>query len=521
VIDRRRFLSTASRAAAAFGLAPALLRQESSRPAVAHGVASGDVLAHRAMVWSRTDRLSRMQVEWGTTESFRDGGRLVGPVARPENGFTARAELVDLPQSQRIFYRIFFEDLTDSRNVSLPEVGSFLSSPGLGADQGAARDVSFAWSADTVGQGWGINLEWGGLRIYEAIRRARPDFFIHCGDTIYADGPLVPEVTLPDGRIWKNVVTAAKSKVAETLDEFRGNHLYNMLDDNVRRFNAEVPQLVLWDDHEVRNNWYPQQTLESDPRYTVKSVATLSARARQAFLEHTPIRLAAGKVAVPEIYRRVPYSRQLEVFALDLRTYRGANSPNRQRSSGRASAMAGRKQLAWLELALLASRATWKVIASDMPIGLLVPDGDKNFDAFANGDGPSLGREHEIARLLRFIRRHRIRNVVWVTGDVHYAAAHRYDPERAQFKDFDAFHEFVAGPLHAGTGLPAPLDNTFGPRVLYNSVPATLTGSPGPASGLQFFGLVNIAASTHVMTVSLHNLAGDNIYSIDLEPQRA
>ena len=81
------------------------------------------------------------------------------------------------------------------------------------------------------------------------------------------------------------------------------------------------------------------------------------------------------------------------------------------------------------------STATWKVIASDLPIGLIVRDGEKNFEAFANGDGPALGRELEIAQLLRFIRRHKIRNVVWVTADVHYAAAHRYDPERAQFKD--------------------------------------------------------------------------------------
>jgi alkaline phosphatase D len=202
-----------------------------------------------------------------------------------------------------------------------------------------------------------------------------------------------------------------------------------------------VPQLVLWDDHEVRNNWYPQQTLHDDPRYSVKSVATLSARARQAFLEHTPIRIVKG-TPVPEIYRRVPYGPLLEVFALDLRTYRGPNSPNRQAFSGAASALAGGRQIEWLELTLLASRATWKVIASDLPIGLIVRDGETNFEAFANGDGRPLGREHEVARLLRFIKRRKIRNVVWVTADVHYAAAHRYDPDRAQFKDFTAFHEF-------------------------------------------------------------------------------
>ena len=131
-----------------------------------------------------------------------------------------------------------FEDLADSRNLQHPgRSAAFLSAPR------DARDVTFAWSADTVGQGWGINAAWGGLRIYETMRRAQPDFFVHTGDTIYADSPLPPEIQLPDGTMWKNVVTPAKSKVAETLDEFRGNYTYNLLDEHVRRFNAEVPQL--------------------------------------------------------------------------------------------------------------------------------------------------------------------------------------------------------------------------------------------------------------------------------------
>jgi alkaline phosphatase D len=513
LLDRRQFLHHTARATGALALAPGLFRQDAARPALSCGTASGDVTDRRAVVWSCTDRPSRMLVEWATTESFQDAGRIIGPVARADTGFTARVELFDLPPGQRIFYRIVFEDLTDSRNLSLPGVGSFLSAPA------AARDVKFAWSADTVGQGWGIDEARGGMQIYDVMRRTQPDFFIHCGDTIYADGPLVPDVKLPDGTLWRNLVTPAKSKVAETLDEFRGNHLYNLLDANVRRFNADVPQIVLWDDHEVRNNWYPQQTLESDPRYTVKSVATLGARARQAFLEHTPIRIGRG--AVPQIFRRIPYGPLLEVFALDLRTYRGPNSPNRQTSSNSSSALAGSRQIDWLQRVLSTSSATWKVIASDLPIGLVVPDGDTDFEAFANGDGQAAGRELEIARLLRFIRRRTIQNVVWVTADVHYAAAHHYDPERAQFTDFTPFWEFVAGPLHAATCPALALDNTFGPDVRFNAVPATLTTYPGPAAGLQFFGTMKISAATRVMTVSLHKLSGDTIYSIDLEPERA
>ena len=85
-----------------------------------------------------------------------------------------------------------------------------------------------------------------------------------------------------------------------------------------------------------------------------------------------------------------------------------------------------------------------------MPLGLVVRDGTL-FEAVANDDpGAPLGRELEIADLLRYIRAQNIRNVVWITGDVHYCAAHHYDPSRAVFTDFSPFWEFVAGPLNAG-----------------------------------------------------------------------
>jgi alkaline phosphatase D len=509
--SRRRFLSTGLKAAGGFAFAPAVLRQAAARPDIPYGTACGDVTRDRAIIWSRTDRPARMLVEWSTTESMQNVRRVRGPQTRAAAGFTARVDLSGLPPGQRIFYRAQFEDLADSRNLSIPAGGTFLTPPG------ETRDVTFAWSADTVGQGWGINTAWGGLRMYETMRLARPDFFIHTGDTIYADSPVPPEIKLPDGTMWRNVVTAEKSKVAETLDEFRGNYAYNLLDDNVRRFNREIPQLWLWDDHEVKNNWYPGMSLDADERYRQKDSRVLAANARQAFLEHAPIRIAPG--AVPPIYRSCPYGPLLEVFAIDLRTYRGPNTSNQQASAGADTVHAGAQQLAWLKRALSASRAAWKVIASDLPIGLVVRDGPSTFEAIANAEpGNPLGRELEIADLLRYIRQERIRNVVWITGDVHYAAAHRYDPQRAQFKDFDPFWEFVAGPLHAGTYGPNELDATFGPEVRFASVKPGAPANRPPSDGQQFFGLVRIAAKTMVMTVELRNLAGETIYTVDLEP---
>ncbi|WP_256578876.1 alkaline phosphatase D family protein, partial [Pseudomonas sp. SCPG-7] len=109
-------------------------------------------------------------------------------------------------------------------------------------------------------------------------------------------------------------------------------------------------------------------SLDADARYTEKNPRVLVAHARRAFLEHSPIRLAAA--TGPPIYRTCHYGPLLDVFAIDLRTYRGPNTANAQASPGAETVHAGAQQLAWLKRSLRSSRAAWKVIASDMPIGL-------------------------------------------------------------------------------------------------------------------------------------------------------
>jgi alkaline phosphatase D len=177
--------------------------------------------------------------------------------------------------------------------------------------------------------------------------------------------------------------------------------------------------------------------------------------------------------------------------------------------------------VAWLQQRLRASTATWKIIASDMPLSLTVVDGPL-FEAVANGDhGAPLGRELEIASLLRFLRDRRIRNVVFVTGDVHYCAAHHYDPSRASFTDFHPFWEFVAGPAHAGTFGPAALDRTFGPEVKFVGIPPGMKQNRPPSDGFQFFGTLSASAKTRALTVRLRNLEGKQLYSVELPAERA
>src|SRR3569623_1263188 len=107
-----------------------------------------------------------------------------------------------------------------------------------------------------------------------------------------------------------------------------------------------------------------------------------------------------------------------------------------------------------------------------MPLSLFVADTPKGgSEAVAQSDGPPRGRELEIADLLRFIKTAPITNTVWLTADVHYAAAHYYDPNKEQFQEFEPFWEFVAGPLHAGSFGPNKLDITFGPEVRFIKAP--------------------------------------------------
>src|SRR5262245_18710692 len=177
-----------------------------ARPGMAHGVQSGDVGQRSAIVWSATDRPARMIVEYATTEAFTNAGRVVGPAALPETGHAAQVVLTYLPAGQEIFYRLTFQDLGDLRSLSVPVTGRFKTVP---AD---VRDVSFAWSGDTAGQGWGISAEWGGMKIYEAMRRLEPDYFVHSGDMIFADIPIPAEVALPGRGTWRNLVTPEKAK---------------------------------------------------------------------------------------------------------------------------------------------------------------------------------------------------------------------------------------------------------------------------------------------------------------------
>ena len=121
---------------------------------------------------------------------------------------------------------------------------------------------------------------------------------------------------------------------------------------------------------------------------------------------------------------------------------------------------------------------------------------------------------------MRFIKHEDVRNVVWITADVHYCAAHYYDPNRARFQEFAPFWEFVAGPLHAGSFGPNALDDTFGPQVVFQKAPPA--ANTPPSGGYQFFGQIDIDSRGKEMTVALKDINGATVFSkrIQAQPSR-
>lgn len=498
MITRRGFLAgtAASSALLACRKGPQI---RTSIPVITHGVQAGDVSDGTATIWARCNEPARMIVEVaaGTRASYE----VAGPVVGPATDFTGSITVDRLFVGRPIEYRVRFER----------EAARGRSNAVTGVLQTPRPDrVRFVWTGDTCGQGYGRNPDWGGLRGYAALRAAAPDFFLHSGDLFYADNPILAEQTTADGRVWRNVTNERVARVAQELDDFRARLAYNLEDEHVRALAAEVPIIAQWDDHETHNNWWPGQRL-ADERYTREPDASkLAALAMRAVREWVPIR-------GPSIHRVIHYGPLLDVIVVDLRSWRTPNDAN----VGDRGAVFGAPQAAWLVEQLARSTARWKVVACDQPIGLVIGDGpgDRVHEGTANGaPGAPSGRERELARVLAGIAKAGVQNVVWLTADVHYAAHHAFDPARAAIPDFLPFHEFVAGPIHAGTFGPNALDPTFGPELKFQWAPAPGTGNLAPWDGLQSFGVVDVTAEA--LRVALVGIDGRERYAVDLPARR-
>ena len=422
-----------------------------------HGVASGDVASRSAQVWLRTSGPAQVEVSWRPVDE-PGSGMLPGLPQSPERGrtlavsttqardYTATVRLDNLLPATRYRYRIKARrtDQQSPREI-VEETGSGLFETAPADDK--SHRLTFLWSGDLGGQKR-CRDTWVGYPIFYRMLQVKPAFALLLGDTIYGDDVCPSPPNAPGSEF-----------AAETLDQFRAKHRYQRGSVALQRFLAAVPVYVTWDDHEVRNNF-------SGPHDPLTPVG------RQAFLEYWPV--GTPPEDPTRLYRKFRRGADAEFFLLDTRQYRDRNADR----DSPTKTMLGKAQREWLIDGLVRSTATWKFIVTTVPLsnpkgGSTLLPGNDSWARAADGTG----FQTELRTIVNALLKARVRNVVWLAGDVHYTQVNAYDPNGDGIPDF---HEFIAGPLSAYPGKPVPPDPLFKPTTFHSE------------GGFYNFGLVTV-----------------------------
>jgi alkaline phosphatase D len=469
---------------------------------------AGDVTNDSVVLWGRCNQEQKSILKFKLFATTQEYGHIQKKTVKvsADTDYTHSVVFKGLKPNTHYYYQAKCKPLGENAGA---KTSGMMSSFKTASDTHHADNVRFVWGADLGGQGWGRNpdlaithvdgdLIQGGYVVFDSMSKTNPDFALFQGDMIYADGKIPPSKEIPadvGGGTWIN--DPAKDFVAITLDDFRANWKYNLGDEKMAHFLAKTPVYVQWDDHEVTNNWYPDEIMPEGAPYFGIAVNELAKNAKQALFEYNPIEGA-------DLFRSVQHGKHMELFLLDERSFRGTNPDNYDPNGNE---MLGQEQLTWLKDALKDSQATWKVISTHDPLSI-VTGGEDDRDSWGQDDAAVLGREVQLAEILKFIQDHEIKNVVFLTSDVHFTAAISYDPALATFKDFNPFWEFVIGPIHAGAFGPGNLDESFGPQYEYLRAPGTEgIGENSPPPHLQSFGFVEISEEG-ALTVKLIDITG-------------
>jgi alkaline phosphatase D len=385
-------------------------------------VASGDVTATSAVIWVRGVQPGAVTVDIDAATGT-SVARRVALTASVVDDLTTKTLVTALSPATRYRYRV----TQDGASAA----GEFVTAP----EPTEPARVRFLWSGDLGGGGFCRPLS-GGYAIFPAMRRYPADFFVFVGDTAYTDVPCDKPDTAPGANFR-----------AVTLPQFRARHLYNRRDAGLQALLRGLSVYAIWDDHEVRNDF-------------AGTTHPLMPLGRQAFLDYWPI--APPPEEPGRLYRRVRWGRLLELFILDTRQYRTDNGV----ADGPGKTMLGSAQRRWLLDGVTSSTATWKVVVSSVPLALATGRPERR-DSWSSAnvlgfpqDGAGFATERDA--ILRAFRAVDIRNLIFLAADVHHAELIRHHPHPEW-----SFHEFIAGPLSATTGIPRPLDISLNPRSLF------------------------------------------------------
>ncbi|GII56788.1 alkaline phosphatase [Planotetraspora thailandica] len=426
-LDRRSFLVTGL-AAGAVAAVPAVVPTAASAatpqtvPAVGKsprglttdpftlGVASGDPDPTGFVIWTRLAQtplaedgmggmpLRPFPVQW---QVYGDGRcrRLVRAgvaAAAPEWGHSVHVEVDGLASDRDYWYRF--------------RVGPYVSP--LGRARTAPQPSSFG-GALTMAFVSCAQYEHGYFTSYRRLAEDHPDLVLHLGDYQYEYTR--DTYTIPGGNVRDH-----EGPETETLAGYRQRHAQYKADLDLQAAHAAAPWLVVWDDHELDNNWadeVPERPDLPQPNFLARREAAF-----RAYYENMPLRRASVPRGIDmQLYRRIRWGRMATFHMLDTRQYRddqgcGDGYDDCPAAVDPARSITGAAQEAWLLDGFRKSRAQWDILGQQV-----------FFAQRDNNAGPAKVTSQDAwdgyvasrSRITQGWLDAKVRNAVVLTGDVH------------------------------------------------------------------------------------------------------
>lgn len=329
-----------------------------------HGVASGDPLSDRVIIWTRVtpDRPGTVPVMWEVALDDRFS-RIIrrGRVLTGEDiDYTVKADVLGLPAAARLFYRF--------------RVGNELSPVGrtrtLAA--GSLNQVKLAVFSCS-------NYPAGYFNVYAAAAKMGDiDVAVHLGDYIYEYGRTG----------YASGDAAAMGRLSEPADEilsladYRVRHAQYRTDPDLQSLHAAMPMIAVWDDHEISNDTW-REGAENHTEGVEGAFADRRAAAIRAYHEWMPTRVSDPSQP-DRIYRSFRFGNLLSLHMLDTRligrdeqldytNYFGATGFDAARFAADMAdpnrTLLGAEQQDWLGLQLAQSDTTWDVLGQQVLMG--------------------------------------------------------------------------------------------------------------------------------------------------------
>ena len=398
-LSRRHFLWTA---AASSVCLPALLDAQTDTsvpsPIFRHGVASGDPLADRVILWTRVTPAADaggtpIDVRWlvatdeGLTKIVRRGTARMSAA----RDFTVKVDAGGLDAGRPYFYAF---ELGKERS----RVGRTKTLPSA---TGRVRLAHVCCS----------NYPSGFFNVYWCLaNRDDLDAIVHVGDYIYefqngvyGDGTSL--FRIPEPR-----------REAVTLSDYRIRYATYRTDPDLQNAHARHPFIVVWDDHELTNDAWSGGAANHNPEQGEGDWPTRRAAAYRAYLEWMPIRESGSGI---NLYRSFRFGSLAHLVMLDTRGLRDQQvAPSDVDGLNRSSrTLLGSTQERWLFDQLRSSQRSgtgWRVIGQQVMFSRLALPGRPVVLA-DTWDGYQAARE----RVVDFLDKERIRDVAILSGDVH------------------------------------------------------------------------------------------------------